>query len=468
MRRGTPRTAALPLLSAALALLAPAALPAQSGYTFADATGDITMALTGDAIITRRLSAYEEPAFQRMLETIRGADLAFVNLEILLHRYEDDIIPASQSGGTYMAAHPRMAEELAWAGFDVVSMANNHTMDYSVGGMRSTLRAVEDAGLVGAGVGENLAEARSPGYAETAAGRVALISVASTFADHMRAGSQRMDVRGRPGLSPLRHTRTYTVPRAELDNLRRLREQLGLRGADAPDRVGFLGNTFVAGDRPGVTTTPHPGDVAEIAAAVKDAKRQANWVIVSSHSHEGAETREVPAQFVVEFAHAVIDAGADVFVAHGPHVLRGVEIYKGKPIFYSLGNFIFQNETVELQPADNYEGQELSYTALPSEFYDARERASGGGWPADPMYWEAVVAVPTFRGGQLTEILLHPVTLGHGLPRPQRGRPMLAGPELGRKIIGDLQRMSEPFGTRIEFVDGVGRIRVGGSGTSQP
>lgn len=468
MRRGMSRLAALPLLSAALALLAPSPLPAQSAYTFSDASGDITMALTGDAIITRRLSAYDEPGFVRMLETIRGADLAFTNLEILLHRYEDEVIPASQSGGTYMAAHPRMAEELAWAGFDVVSMANNHSMDYSAGGMRSTIRAVEDAGLVGAGTGENLAEARSPGYAETGAGRVALISIASTFADHMRAGSQRKDLRGRPGLSPLRHTRTYTLPRAELDALRRVRDQLGLRGGDDPDRVGFVGSTFVAGDRPGVTTTAHPGDLAEIVASVKDAKRQANWVIVSSHSHEGAENRYVPAQFVVEAARAVIDAGADVFVAHGPHVLRGIEIYKGRPIFYSLGNFIFQNETVELQPADNYEAQDLAYTALPSEFYDTRERNSDGGFPADPLYWESVVAVPTFQDGRLTEIVLHPVTLGHGLPRPQRGRPMLAGPELGRKIIADLQRLSEPFGTRIEYVDGVGRIRISGAGSSQP
>jgi poly-gamma-glutamate capsule biosynthesis protein CapA/YwtB (metallophosphatase superfamily) len=468
MSRGSLRIKAVPLLLAALLPLAASGLQAQSSHSFTDASGDVTMALTGDAIISRRLSPFQEPAFLRMVETIRGADVAFTNLEILLHEYEPDVIPASQSGGTYMAARPQMAQELAWAGFDVVSMANNHTMDYSVGGMRSTQRAVDAAGLVGAGVGEHLAEARAPGYLETPAGRVALISIASTFADHMRAGAQRKDVRGRPGLSPLRHSTTYVVPRTELDMLRNLRETLGMRGRDEADRVSFLGGTFVAGDAPGTRTRANPADLAEIVAAVKDAKRQANWVIVSSHSHEGAGDREVPADFVKEAARAVVDAGADVFVAHGPHVLRGIEIYKGKPIFYSLGNFIFQNETVELQPADNYEAQDLAYTALPSEFYDAREQRSQGGWPADPMYWEAVVAVPSFRAGRLHEILLYPVTLGHGLPRPQRGRPMLADPELGRKIIGDLQRMSEPFGTRIDFVDGVGRVRIGGAGTDRP
>lgn len=466
MRPGVLQAVALLFLLTALSPLSGSAQK-QSGSTFGDATGNITMALTGDAIITRRLSTYNEPEFQRMLETIRKADAAFTNLEILLHQYEPEVIPASQSGGTYMAAHPQMAKELAWAGFDIVSRANNHTMDYSVGGMRATTRAVEEAGLVHAGVGENLAQARAPGYLETPAGRVAMISIASTFADHMRAGSQRMDLRGRPGLSPLRFSTTYVLPPAEMEALRGVREKLGMRGREEADRLSFLGGNFQRGDTPRTITRADPADLAEITASVKDAKRQANWVIVSSHSHEGAENREVPAQFVVEAAHAVIDAGADVFVAHGPHVLRGIEIYKGKPIFYSLGNFIFQNETVEFQPADNYEGQGLSATALPSEFFDTREQRSGGGWPADPMYWEAVVAVPTFRAGKLAEVLLYPVTLGHGLQRPQRGRPMLAGPELGRKIIGDLQRMSEPFGTRIEFVNGVGRIRIPGGVTEQ-
>lgn len=432
--------------------------PAIAQVRHRDAAGDISIALAGDAIITRKMSVFQEAPFLRLRDVIREATIGFVNLEILFHTYGDDIIPSAQSGGTYMAAHPGIAEELTWLGFDMVSRANNHTMDYGLGGLRATTRAVEAAGLMHAGAGENLALARAPGYRETPGGRVALISVASTFPAGSNAGPQRKDLRGRPGLNPIRYRTRYVVPRAQLESLREIRKELDLRGDDEANEVRMLGAAFDGGDGYQVITHPDSGDVEQIVAAVRDAKRQANWVVVSSHSHEGAESREVPAQFVVEFARAVIDAGADVFVGHGPHVLRGIEIRRGRPIFYSLGNFIFQNETVALQPADNYDGQDLPPDALPSAFYDRREERSDGGWPADPLYWEAVVAVPAFRGGDLTEVRLYPVSLGHGLDRAQRGRPLMADDVLGRKIIRDLRRLSEPFGTTIDYVDGVGVI----------
>src|SRR5690606_18177923 len=119
--------------------------------------GRFTVALAGDAIITRRLSPYKEPEFLQMIELIRDADAAFVNLEMLFHDYEP--YPAASSGGTYMRGDPHLAGELAWAGFDMVSMANNHTGDYGADGHRITRRHVEAVGIVTAGTGENLAEA---------------------------------------------------------------------------------------------------------------------------------------------------------------------------------------------------------------------------------------------------------------------------------------------------------------------
>ncbi|MFQ6045458.1 MAG: CapA family protein [Gemmatimonadales bacterium] len=449
------------VLAFALVTLISLYAPASAQAPHADASGDISVALAGDAIITRKLSPFAEPEFLQLRDVIREAAAAFVNLEILFHNYEDDIIPQAQSGGTYMRARPEIAQELAWMGFDLVSRANNHTMDYGVGGMRATTRAVEAAGLVHAGAGENLALARAPAYLETPGGRVALISVASTFADPARAGPQRKDHRGRPGLSPLRYRTQYVIPRPQLDVLRRIREGLGFRISAQAERVSFMGATFVAGDDYAVLTEPHEGDLAEIVASVKDAKRQANWVIVSSHSHEGAGDREVPAQFLVTFARAVIEAGADIFVGHGPHVLRGIEIHRGRPIFYSLANFIFENETVERQPADNYDSQGLQWDALPSDFYDRRNQRRGGGWPADPAYWESVVPVVSFSGGELEAVRLYPVTLGHGLQRPQYGRPLLARGDLARKIIENVRRLSEPFGTRVEFDRGIGVIAAG-------
>lgn len=427
----------------------------------ADALGNITFALAGDAIITRKLSVYSEPEFLEIRDLMRNATAAYVNAEMLFLDYDEPgIIPASRSGGTYMRAQPELAKELVWMGVDLVSTANNHSLDFSFGGLRSNIKWLEKAGLVFAGTGENLAEARAPHYLETPGGRVALIAVSSSFADFSRAGPQRKDMRGRPGLSPLRVETTYYVPSDRFEQLGELRSELGLRGRGSEgDQIQLLGATFRRGDSYRVTSVVNPEDLEEITAQVRDAKRQANWVIVSSHTHQGGEDA---ADFLVQFTHAVIDAGADVFVGHGPHVVRGIEIYKGKPIFYSLGDFLMQNETVELEPWENYNSVGLGNDALPGEFYDARNEQRGGSFPAQARYWEAFVAVPQFRSGQLSQIDLHPITLGFGLDRPQRGRPLAAKGELARKIITKLQELSEPFGTDITFENGIGVIRVGG------
>ncbi len=443
-------------LTTLLLVAGPANLFSQQRVPHGDAGAEVTLVLAGDAIITRRLSVFDEPEFLALRELVQGATAAFVNLEILFHNFEPDIIPASASGGTYMQADPAIAEELVWMGFDMVSMANNHTGDYGVGGLRSTTRAVDAAGLMHAGTGENLAEARAPGYLETARGRVALISAASTFPDGSRAGHQRKDVRGRPGLSPLRYNTTYQITQGQMDALRAYREGTGSSRGEG-DRLSLFGSSFQVGDEYRSLTTPHEGDLAEIVASVNEAKRQADLVIFSHHTHESGLTNNYPADFIVTVAHAVIDAGADIFLAHGPHVLRGIEIYKGKPIFYSLGDFLFQNETVPRQPADNYENLGLGSEAVAPDFFDARQRT--GGFPSRPQVWESFVAAVRFQGGELRGVELHPITLGHGLDRPQRGRPLLATGELARKIIDETREYSQPYGTDIAFENGIGVIR---------
>lgn len=446
------------LLAVALGLSVPGVDEAasQEPLPHRDAGGEITLALTGDAIITRRLSTFDEPEFLSLRDLIQDSDAAFVNLEVLFHSFEPEIIPATQSGGTYMRADPAIAKELAWMGFDMVSMANNHTGDYGYGGLRSTTKAVEEVGLMHAGTGENLAEARAPGYLETPKGRVALISAASTFPEGSRAGHQRKDVRGRPGLSPIRFDRTYQITADQMAALRSYREGTGA-SPGAGERLRLFGETFQVGDEYAALTTPNEDDLAEIVASVKEAKRQANIVIFSSHSHESGRSNNYPAEFIEVVAHAVIDAGADIFLAHGPHVLRGIEIYKGKPIFYSLGDFVFQNETVSRQPFDNYESRGLGPDAVAQDFYDARQRT--GGFPSRPQVWESFVALVRFQGDELAGIELHPITLGHGLDRPQRGRPLLATGDLAQKIIDETTEYSQPYGTTIEFVNGVGVIR---------
>ena len=261
-----------------------------NSQVFEDERGDMSFALAGDAIITREMSPYREPEFLQLREIIQNATAAFVNLEVLFHDYEDDVIPAANSGGTYMRAHPKLAHELSWFGFDMVSIANNHTMDFGAGGARRTVAAAKEAGLAIAGFGENLARARQPAYIDTPGGRVALISIASTFPDESRAGHQRPDMRGRPGLSPIRYETHVTLTSERMEGLRAALKEYR-PGFAQGSTVRFGGVQFSEGSTNSITTVPNASDLAEIVEVVKDAKRQAQWVLVTSHTHEGGGDR---------------------------------------------------------------------------------------------------------------------------------------------------------------------------------
>jgi len=416
-----------------------------------------TMALTGDSIITRRLSVYNEPEFLKMIELLRSVDVAFTNLEVLFHDYEP--FPMHESGGTYMRADPSLAKELVWAGFDMVSRANNHTGDYGIQGMRLTTKYVDEAGLMHAGVGESLPAAREAKFLDTAKARVALISCASTYPDHVRAGKSRGDIPPRPGLNPLRYSTTYEVTKDQMGALRQIQESLGMRLPKKDDALRTFGRSFIKGETSAVRTEVNKEDMEEISAVVRNASRLADYTIVTIHAHESDRDRSVPAKFLVTFARAMIDAGADVFVGHGPHVLRGIEVYKGKPIFYSLSNFIFQNETLDRLPYENYERYSLDSNSHVADFNDKRYNLDRRGFPSRQEYWESVIAVPVWKGKEIVEIKLYPISLGFGKPRTVRGRPLFAKADLSKKIIEDLTSLSKPFGTTVEYQDGTGIVR---------
>jgi poly-gamma-glutamate synthesis protein (capsule biosynthesis protein) len=441
-----------------VALILRAQTPASESFRFA---------LVGDSIITRRLSVYKEPGYLEMFDRIRRADASFTNFEMLVHNFEYPGAPVS--GGTYMGAPAFVLDELKWAGFKMLAAANNHSFDFGTEGLLSNLQNLDRAGITYAGIGENLARARSPGYLDTSGGRVALIACASTFSILSPAGPQRGDMKGRPGLNPLRFKTTYTVDPATLAALRQLAgggEGGGSSAANPERELRFLGATFRPGEKLAVTTEPDLKDLKEIVAEVREARRQADWVVVSTHAHEGLpHDREIPAEFLVTFAHAVIDAGADLFVGHGPHVLRGIEIYKGKPIFYSLGNFIFQNDLIRFQPQESYDQFNLSTTATPSDFYDARSANDTRSYPSDREYWKSVEAEAVFGPKrELREIDLYPITLGFGESRTQRGRPLPANAELARTIIERIGKLSSALGTQLNYEGGRGVVTIGTNG----
>jgi len=445
-----------PVLATALIAVLSMVLVAQGPAAVKPPAKPLTFALAGDSIITRKLSIYQEPEFLKLIDLVRGADVAFTNLEMLFHDYES--YPMHESGGTWMRADPALVKELVWAGFDLVSRANNHTGDYGVGGMRLTSKYVRDAGLVQAGVGESLAEAREAGFLDSPKARIALISTASTFPDHSRASDTRGDIPARPGLNPLRFTTTNIVTRDRMTALRSVAQELGVRTPEQTDRITLWGRRFVVGDTPGVRTEPLKADVDAMARVVSSAAKMADYVIVTIHSHEGGRDRTVPSDFLVTFAHAMIDAGAHMFVGHGPHVVRGVEIYKGRPILYSVGDFIFQNETLQRFPAEAYEAVGLGRDAAIGDFNDTRSNGDRRGFNADREIWESFVATLQWNGAELTDLTLHPITLGFGLSMTERGRPKLADGALARQILDNIVARSRPFNTQITLDGGVGRV----------
>ncbi|MDH3239453.1 MAG: hypothetical protein OEO83_02185 [Alphaproteobacteria bacterium] len=135
-------------------------------------------------------------------------------------------------------------------------------------------------------------------------------------------------------------------------------------------------------------------------------------------------------------------------------------VYKGKPIFYSLGNFIFQNETVQWVPHAAYEGFGLGADDTPGDWGWGRSQGGKHGHAGNPVFYRSAVPECRYKNGALAEILLHPVDLGFGQPIGQRGRPVMAEGEVAQEVLSWLQRVSEPYGTDIVIEGDKGVIRV--------
>ena len=422
-----------------------------------------SLAAVGDAIITRRIAQFDhagDPRFQGMVKVIREADAAMVNLELNLFRMSEFRgWPAVETGGGWLLGPPEAALDLQEMGFDFMNRANNHTTDWEVEGMRATTRVLDGYGIVHAGAGETLGEAARPGYLETAKGRIAFIGLATSFTNMSRAGEARPDMLGRPGLNGLRTETSYEADDRTFQALRAYTSAARFPGAppQPPDQetLRVLGATVRLGQENRAIISVNAVDEARILREIRVATQMADYVVVTSHSHNPGNAFTEPPPWLVEFIKKCIDAGAATYVVHGPHQLRGIEIYKGRPIFYSLANFIFQTGTLDRIAADRYERSGLATTAPLADLFDAQARAGSTSF-SGRVWWESVIAVPTFRGTQLVDLKLYPVDLRETAPRSQRGTPRLADEATGREIIDRLARLSEPFGTRIVYENGIG------------
>lgn len=411
----------------------------------------------GDMIIQKRI--YEDyEGFEELGSFIKQGDARFFNLETSLN-HEGETCASQFSGGTYLRTNPEVLSDIKKFGFNMTSFNNNHAMDFFYDGFESTLKAVNESGLVHSGAGRNLAEASAPGYLETKNGRVALISVNSNFDPSMMAGEQSPRVPGRPGINGLRLNKYIELPKEELEHIKRIAKATNINAAKeitrkegyyaelADDECELGELKFVLGEESRYVMKVKEADVARVEKAIYEAQLQADYIIVSVHSHQiSGDAKENPSQFLKDFAHRCIDAGAHAIVGHGPHLLRPIEVYKDCPIFYSLGDFVLQLYNVEIAPEDFFNKHGLTSSSTVHELLKKRSKNFTVGLMTDPRMFRSVIPLWETEGTRLTKLTLMPVEMcmdGHksdnGLPRRSYN------PEIAEYLA----KMCEPYGTKI-------------------
>jgi Bacterial capsule synthesis protein PGA_cap len=353
-------------------------------------------------------------------------------------------------------------------GFQVVNRAGNHLMDSNQEGLFETLRYMEQAGLVYAGAGRNLDDARAAHYYESPKGRIGVVGM---YGD-LNGGQSRLaatyrigNTGGRPGLNPIGLTRSIIVSRDQLDSLKKIRDSIYEHRTDysypldAPvnekaDELDLFGVRYIARGKVGQQSyAMSSADLQGNLRSIRNGKQYADFMIATIHAHQGATElqqwlfEDTTPDYLVTLAHGAIDNGADAFVGHGPHVLAGIEIYKGKPIFYNLGEFFREWDWG------------CDCDTNPSLAQTSAERNLKGGAAAQPVNYESVIALSKYDHGKLQEVRLYPIDGGYEAMISRRGVPHLASSEVSRRILQQLRKLSEPFGTKIDVDGTIGVIR---------
>jgi len=464
MRHESARILAALVLCSAVAT--PGTLSAQSDRPaeLSSSVGDgFTIAVVGDVIIAHSLEhMMSNPAFAEVVSLLQSVDVATGNLETQI--IDGRTFVGSRGGGRH-GAEPESAEWLKQMGFDIVARPNNHANDYGYEGLLETGRHLERAGLQHSGIGDTYWAARAARFYTTPRGRVGMVA---TSENSQAAAPGNGEWAGRGGLSPFNVTTYLMVPADSWEAVRTVRNLFPngtgfyARGANTADRISAVGQQFRKA--PAGVTQPYYSydinqrDLRDVLAAVREGKMRSDFITVALHSHDFADTRGgyrgpgIPEQehldtnpsiadYLPVFAKAAIDNGADLFQGTGVHVLRGIEIYKNRPIFYGLGEFIRQRDIGRLAGRGD----------------PTRDECPGCPFPAK---YESIVAVSEFSGDRLVEVRLYPVELRYDSERlAHRGIPETASPETDRHILERLRELSAPLGTTIVIEDGVGVIR---------
>jgi poly-gamma-glutamate synthesis protein (capsule biosynthesis protein) len=383
------------------------------GATVWPQSSALSITLTGQSMIRADLRTTAPAAMPTIASLLKG-DVIFTNAEgtVAEKGQPNETTPEQGAEGTGFLAPPEAYDALKALGFNLVSLANNHAWNLRAAGIQNAIRSANRVGLVHAGTGNTVEEAVAPGYLKTPKGTVALVAMASGEVAEGGAATTT-----RPGVNELR---------VEPRNTPNLCERCSALDEDAQRILG----------------------------SIRAASKRADLVIAYQHNHiyekpfgaifaEELPERLVPPPWIKAWTHAEVDAGADIVVMHGAPLVQGVEIYHNRPIFYDLGNFIF-----------NY--------------------GSMAGLD-EPIIWESVVASVEFQGKNLQSITFRPIVLnkiGQGQPdvknprtnlyRDTRGLPKPATGEQARYILQRLADSSRPFGTTVEVKGDTASINLKG------
>ena len=425
--------------------------------------------ITGDSIL---MAPFPESyaGIEAVKAHIGQADVRINNLEMVIS--EGDKFASTYCGGIWLTGKPERLDDVCSYGFNCFGFANNHTMDFSYGGMENTLKELEKRQKPVCGAGMSLEAATAPAMVEVDGEKVAVLCISATCDDAARAGDAQGAMPARPGLNMLRHSETFLVNEAHMKVLEEIAAVTHINGRINNSKAGGYTQTkpgifslgsvdFKLSDTEGKSSAPHPGDMERMKKAIEEAAKEASYVVVCFHSHEiKGDDDEEPDFFIEEFARCCIDWGASAVVGSGTHQIKAIELYKGKPIFYSIANFIFQVDKMTMVPRDYYE----KFRVDPSKTIDEAEyiRSNGGTRGLETQFknYKGLMPLLEFEGGALRSVKIRPVELNFRSEKACKGLPQLADAEVTEDIFNTLCRLSAPYGTELTLEDGVIGVNI--------
>lgn len=409
-------------------------------------TNRFTVAVTGQSLIKHDIRDIKNPAFEAVKHLLRQADLSFTNFESTIL---GDHGGWPLKGSYFGCSEPAVLDALDDLGIGALALSNNHAFDLGPSGVLSTLEEADRRGFLHAGAGRNHAEAARAGQGMVGNRRVAMVAMdGGPGPDIMYAADGGLLRPERPGINRLKLTQVLEVDDSAFDQLKMIRDKVGYTTTDLAndsqpndppyvdphDELALGRAIFKRAGRFGRNVRIDIADFERNLQAIRSAAESGALVVAYLHHHHWASDWYQVPDWVGSVARQCIDAGAAMFLSHGAPVLQPLEIYRGRPIFYSLGNFIFH----------------VPATA---------------NWQA-PEVWESVIASCAFDDrNTVTDIRFHPVVIGgeDTMSNPDlslRRAPHLATGERATRILRRFQEQSARLGTEIDVEDSIGTLRL--------